>query len=65
MSAGPRATSTFLVLTALLFAALLVDLAWRTAAGAGSWLLVAGIAAAAMIVILGGLLARGVGEGRL
>ncbi len=43
---GPRATSAFLVLTALLFAVLLGLLSWRTAAGGASWPLLAGVVVA-------------------
>jgi hypothetical protein len=66
MSAGPRATSTFLLLTALLFGVLLGAIAWRSnAAGAATWLLAAGIAVAVLTVGLGVMFARGVGQGRL
>ena len=63
---GPRATSTFLILTAVVFAALLGAIAWRgTMAGAAGWTLAAGIAVALVALALGVLFARGVREGRL
>ncbi len=63
---GPRATSAFLVLTALLFAALLGLIAWQSrAAGGAIWLLAASLVIAAATVILAIVFARGVGEGRL
>jgi hypothetical protein len=63
---GPRATSAFLVLTALLFAALLGVIAWQSkAAGGAAWLLAAALVVAAAAVILAVFFARGVGEGRL
>lgn len=61
--AGPRSTSTFLVLTALLFAALLAVLAWQSRTAA--WLLAAGLVVAVLAVILAIVFAKGVGEGRL
>jgi hypothetical protein len=62
---GPRSTSAFLVLTALLFAVLLGLVSWRTSAAAGAvWLLAAGLVVAAAAIILAILFARGVGEGR-
>ncbi len=65
MRFGPRATSVFLVVTALAFAVLLADLAWRAGRGSAVGLPAAGIAVAIIVVILGVLFARGVGEGRL
>ncbi len=63
---GPRATSAFLVLTAILFAAFLAALAWRsTAAGGATWLLAVGLIVAAVALVLAVVFARGVGEGRL
>ncbi len=61
---GPRATSAFLVVTALLFALLLGLVSWRAATGA-AWLVAAGLLVGAIAVVLGILFARGVGEGRL
>ena len=62
---GPRATSSFLVLTSLLFAALLGVIAWRsTTAGGSSWLAGAGIIVALVTLVLGVVFARGVAEGR-
>lgn len=62
---GPGATSTFLVLTALLFAVLLVSIAWYgRAAGAAAWLFAAGLIVAAAAVILAIFFAKGVGEGK-
>ena len=66
MALGPRATSTFLVLTALLFAVLLGVITWRgSSAGGAAWLLAVGLVVADVAAVLGILLARGVGEGRL
>jgi hypothetical protein len=63
---GPRATSTFLVLTALVFAVLLSVIAWQSrTAGSAVWLVAAGLVVAAAAVILAIVFARGVGEGRL
>ena len=63
---GPRATSTFLVLTAVLFAALIGAIAWRgNMAGAAGWMLAIGIAVALVALALGVIFAKGVGEGRL
>ncbi len=59
---GPRAASAFLVVSAILFAALLSALAWR--GGATAWLAAAVIVGLFMLA-LGVLFARGVGEGRL
>jgi len=64
--AGPRATATFLVLSALLFAALLGVIAWQSKAADGAaWLPAAAVVAAAAAVILAVFFAKGVGEGRL
>ncbi len=66
MAAGPRSTSAFLVVTALLFAVLLVVISWRSGvAGAAMWLFATGVVVAAVAVVLGVVFARGVGEGRL
>ncbi len=61
---GPRSTSAFLIITALLFAGLLGILSWRDSGGA-TWLVAAGLIVAAAAVVLGVVFARGVGEGRL
>ncbi len=61
---GPRSTSAFLVVSALLFAVLLGAVSWRGAVGA-AWLLAAGLVVAAGVVVLGILFASGVGEWRL
>lgn len=63
---GPRATSAFLVITAILFAVFLGALAWRSpASGAASWVMAVGLVVAVACVVLAVLFARGVGEGRL
>jgi hypothetical protein len=63
---GPRAASAFLVVTAVLFAALLVGVAWRSApAGSASTLLAAAVIVGLVVLALGVVFARGVGEGRL
>ncbi len=63
---GPRATSAFLVVTAILFAVFLGALALRSpAAGAAPWVTGVGLIVAAACVVLAILFARGVGEGRL
>ncbi len=66
MSSGPRATVAFLILSAVVFALLLVALGWR-ADGAGSAvaLFVAALVVACCAVIFAVLLGKGVGEGRL
>jgi hypothetical protein len=63
---GPRTASAFLVVTAILFAALLVGIAWRTVpAGSASTLLVGAVMVGLAVLALGVVFARGVGEGRL
>ena len=63
---GPRSTSAFLVLTALLFAVLLGLVAWRAAvAGGAAPRFGAGLVVTPAAVVLAMVFARGVGEGRL
>ncbi len=63
---GPRATSAFLVVTAIVFAVFLGALAWRNTAGGGApWVLALGLTVAAAAIGLAVVFARGVGEGRL
>ena len=66
MNLGPRASAVFLVGTGLLFAALLVALAFRErAAGLASWVLAASVIVAATTVMLAATFAKGVTGGRL
>jgi hypothetical protein len=66
MNAGPRATAAFLVVTGLLFAALLMALGWRArAAGLASWVLAISVIVAATTVLLAAAFAKGMTEGRL
>ncbi len=63
---GPRATAIFLVLTAVLFGALLLVLSWRsTSSGLASWILALSVVVAVATIVVGVLFAKGVGEGRL
>ncbi len=62
---GPRATAVFLLATALIFATLLLTLSFRAASGLATPVAVLAVIVAAGVVVLAGILSRGVGEGRL
>jgi hypothetical protein len=62
---GPRATAVFLLVTGVLFAALLVALGWRAGVSGADWMAPAALVVGVAVVVVAVIFSRGVGEGRL